>query len=120
MQIPPPAADVPREAVPEPTQKETVEELNAELSKPQTVEIMPVPEFEQPTIQEIGPVAPVNMVELTQIKGIGEKRAAQLKSNGVNNILDLAKCDVADLAEKLKISPKFVEKWIAAAKEQTK
>jgi predicted flap endonuclease-1-like 5' DNA nuclease len=61
-------------------------------------------------------VSPVVTLELTQVKGIGEKRAAQLKTNGVNSIEDLAKSDAADLAAKLKISAKMVEKWIAGAK----
>lgn len=56
-------------------------------------------------------------IDLTQVKGIGEKRATQLKANGISSIEDLAKADAIDLAAKLKVSPKIVEKWIAGAKE---
>jgi predicted flap endonuclease-1-like 5' DNA nuclease len=54
-------------------------------------------------------------IELIQIKGIGEKRAKQLKNLGINNANDLAKASVKTLAQKLKISPKTVKKWIQNA-----
>jgi predicted flap endonuclease-1-like 5' DNA nuclease len=60
------------------------------------------------------------MMELTQVKGIGEKRAAQLKAIGINSVYELAKTSAEDIAAKLKISPKIVEKWIAGAKELAK
>jgi predicted flap endonuclease-1-like 5' DNA nuclease len=60
------------------------------------------------------------MMDLTQVKGIGEKRATQLKALGINNVEDLAKISVSDVATSLKISPKIVEKWVAAAKELKK
>jgi len=59
----------------------------------------------------------VDMIGLTQVKGIGEKRAAQLKTNGILNIQDLANSNVADLASKLEISPKIVKKWVADAEK---
>jgi predicted flap endonuclease-1-like 5' DNA nuclease len=71
---------------------------------------------------ETSPPAPVSapIMELTQVKGIGEKRAAQLKAIGINSVAELAKASVEDIATKLKISPKIVEKWIAGAKELVK
>ena len=59
-------------------------------------------------------------IELTQIKGIGEKRAIQLKNLGIENANDLVKASVKTLAQQLKISPKTVKKWIQSANELDK
>lgn len=59
---------------------------------------------------------PTVMLELTAVKGIGAKRAEQLKALGVTNIEDLAKASAEDLASKLKVSPKITKKWIEDAK----
>jgi predicted flap endonuclease-1-like 5' DNA nuclease len=59
-------------------------------------------------------------MELTQVKGIGEKRAAQLKALGVNSVDDLSKASAKTIAKELKISPKIVDKWIDSAKELVK
>jgi predicted flap endonuclease-1-like 5' DNA nuclease len=59
-------------------------------------------------------------IDLTEVKGIGEKRAAQLKALGISSIDELAKASAEDIATKLKISPKIVEKWITGAKELVK
>ncbi len=56
-------------------------------------------------------------MDLTNIKGIKGKRAEQLKMLGINTVADLTSASVEDLATRMKISPKFVEKWIANAKE---
>ena len=56
-------------------------------------------------------------LELTQVKGIKEKRAGQLKAIGINSVEDLAKASAEDLAAKLKISPKIVGKWIEDAQK---
>ncbi len=56
-------------------------------------------------------------VALTEVKGIGEKRAEQLKALGVNSVEELANASPKDLAVKLKISPKITEKWIDNAKK---
>jgi len=56
-------------------------------------------------------------VELKGVKGIGVKRAEQLKTLGIMSIEDLARSSAKDLAEKLKISPKITGKWIENAKK---
>lgn len=56
---------------------------------------------------------------LIKVKGIGEKRAEQLKSLGISYAEELAKASPEDLAAKLKISPKIVQKWIESAKKLT-
>lgn len=85
----------------------------------------PVPDVPTSELVEPSQETPPSTTEtpgptLTQVKGIGEKRAVQLKANGILNVDDLAKSDAATLAAKLKVSPKIVEKWIAAAKELIK
>jgi predicted flap endonuclease-1-like 5' DNA nuclease len=55
--------------------------------------------------------------ELMRVKGIKEKRAAQLKTLGINSLEDLTKASAEDIAAKLQISPKITEKWIANARE---
>ena len=59
-------------------------------------------------------------LELTQVKGIGVKRATQLKVLGINNVDDLAKASAEDVAKKLQISSKITKKWIASAKALVK
>jgi predicted flap endonuclease-1-like 5' DNA nuclease len=56
---------------------------------------------------------------LTEVKGVGEKRAEQLKALGINNVEELAKASAKELASKLKISPKITQKWIENAKKLT-
>lgn len=68
---------------------------------------------EIPVEVEAAPSAP----ELTQVKGIGEKRTEQLKAVGINNVEDLAKASAKNLAVKLKISPKITRRWIRDAKK---
>jgi predicted flap endonuclease-1-like 5' DNA nuclease len=98
----------------------------------QAVSSVPPPSFTPPTITETAKkeetqivvqsqppvVQPQTMTEeLMKVKGIKEKRAAQLKTLGINSLEDLAKASAGELAAKLQISPKFTEKWIANAKE---
>jgi predicted flap endonuclease-1-like 5' DNA nuclease len=59
-------------------------------------------------------------LELTQVKGIGEKRATQLKALGINSVGDLAKASATTIAKKLQISPKITKKWIGSAKKLVK
>jgi predicted flap endonuclease-1-like 5' DNA nuclease len=68
---------------------------------------------EKPVTAKVAPPT----VELTQIKGIKEKRAGQLRALGITNAEDLTKASAKDLAAKLKISPKIVRRWIEEAKE---
>ncbi len=59
-------------------------------------------------------------LELSVVKGIKEKRVEQLKAVGISTVQDLANASAEKLATKLKISPKFTEKWIHDAKELVK
>jgi predicted flap endonuclease-1-like 5' DNA nuclease len=62
----------------------------------------------------------VATMDLTQVKGIGEKRATQLKAAGINTVDDLANASAKAIAKKLEISPKIASKWIESAKELKK
>ena len=90
--------------------------------RPKITEIEPLPTSapttpatitKEETVTEAAPtVAP-----LTEVKGIGEKRAEQLKGLGINSIEELAKASAKELASELKISPKITAKWIGNAKK---
>ena len=96
------------------TQRPKPEAKTIETTAPPTVET--VREEERPaTITEATP--PVS--ELTKVKGIGAKRADQLKALGINSIRDLANASAKDLAKKLEISPKITTRWIENAKALT-
>ena len=97
----------------------------------QPVEAQVLPQSTSPVPMQViapTPVLPPPPVEspmestanLTRVKGIGMKRAAQLKALGINDLEKLAKASAEELATKLKISPKITKKWIAEAKELAK
>jgi predicted flap endonuclease-1-like 5' DNA nuclease len=75
-------------------------------------EPQPATTIETPAITEA--------LELTQVKGIGEKRATQLKAVGINSVNDLAEASAEDIAKKLQISSKITKKWIDSAKALVK
>ena len=93
---------------------------------PQTIAEAPKEEktevpMEKPSIKEAPTIAtPASTIDLTQVKGIGEKRATQLKTLGINSVDELANASAKNIAEKLKVSPKIVDKWIDNAKEIVK
>jgi uncharacterized Zn finger protein len=58
-----------------------------------------------------------NTLDLTEIKGIGSKRAEILNLYGVKNVSDLANSSVFVLSSKTGISEKYLLRWIKQAKE---
>jgi predicted flap endonuclease-1-like 5' DNA nuclease len=86
----------------------------------QTTEISATIPKEETTEAVMGTPMSAPTIDLTSVKGIGEKRAAQLNALGVNSVEDLAKASAEDLATKLKISPKITIKWIEKSKELSK
>lgn len=56
-------------------------------------------------------------IALTEIKGIGPKRAEELKAAGVKTVSDLAKRSAKNLSEKTGIPIKTVSRWIVQANE---
>lgn len=71
---------------------------------------------EAPVEVEVTP----STLELTHVRGIGEKRAEQLKIIGIKDVKDLAKTSVKDLATKLEVSPKITRRWVSSAKKLVK
>jgi len=57
------------------------------------------------------------LIGLTEIRGIGPKRAEELKAAGVNIISDLATSSAKDLSQKTGISERIISRWIEQAKE---
>lgn len=51
-------------------------------------------------------------LELTRIKGIGSKRAKELKAASINTFSDLATSSAKDLSQKTGISEKTISRWI--------
>jgi len=84
------------------------------------IEAMPVPTAPTAVTGEktetVMKTAP-SVAALTEVKGIGEKRAEQLKALGISSVEDLAKASAKDLAAKLKISPKITRRWVRNAKK---
>ncbi len=128
-------APAPTESIvqPAPVQAETlIEQENVT----ETVPVETVPVIETPTItaapiteapappEEIPAKPAQSEIEsapeagLTNVKGIGEKRASQLNALGIKNVKELADASVEELAKSLKVSPKIVAKWVEAAKQQ--
>jgi len=107
--VPPPPTAPPQEQQEQPEQPQAT-----------TISITS-PQPEAPVLEEAKPIAqlpqPVPAAELTEVKGIGEKRATQLKALGISRIEDLARASAEDLAAKLNVSPKITKKWIENAKE---
>lgn len=54
---------------------------------------------------------------LTQVHGIGEKRAQQLKNIGIDSIEKLVEADPKEVSKSLGFSEKSVSKWISNAKQ---
>jgi len=100
------------------TPQETTPQTTVETAKEETAEAP----IEQAAIKKAPKVATpaTATIDLTQVKGIGGKRATQLKALGINSADDLSKASAKTLAKKLKISPKTVTKWIESAKELVK
>ena len=73
--------------------------------KPKKVEEKPKKVEEKPKKVEKG-----KEIDLTEIKGVGEKKAETLKSAGISSVGDLLKADTAELAEKTNFSEAYIEK----------
>jgi predicted flap endonuclease-1-like 5' DNA nuclease len=114
-----------------PTEIQVVEAPKVDIVPVQTPVVV-----EETSIGKVAPVtvsvsvAPVEVASqetlaisksaFSQIRGISEKRAEQLKSVGINNLQDLANASATELAEKLNVSPKIVKMWVGSAKKLSK
>jgi predicted flap endonuclease-1-like 5' DNA nuclease len=77
-------------------------------------------EISAPAVETSQAASATSKLAFTQIRGISEKRAEQLKANGINTIEELANASAVDLAVKLNVSPKIVKMWIGSAKKLSK
>ncbi|MFQ5758513.1 MAG: helix-hairpin-helix domain-containing protein [Candidatus Bathyarchaeia archaeon] len=59
-------------------------------------------------------------IGITEVKGIGLKRAEQLRALGINTAQDLAETKATTLAAKTELSPKITRKWVREAKRLIK
>jgi len=57
-----------------------------------------------------------SLMEITRVRGIGEKRAKQLKALGIATLADLSAASAEELAEKLQASSKITNQWIKDAR----
>jgi predicted flap endonuclease-1-like 5' DNA nuclease len=93
------------------------------LEKPAAAEALPPAPIPAPAAeaQAVDAAAtPAQKLELTQIRGINEKRAEQLMANGISSVRDLAGASASDLAAKLNVSEKTVKMWIGSARKLAK
>jgi predicted flap endonuclease-1-like 5' DNA nuclease len=123
-QINQPPTAIPVTASTQPTGTVTPQAPTEEEKLPaQTAPVTETPAIQEPAVaveQPAIPELPTNVVSskehaLTEVSGIGEKRATQPKTLGIINVDDLASAE--DLAKSLKGSPKIVAKWVTSAKQ---
>jgi len=97
-------------------------EATPTLTSPPPPPPMPTTVKEEPKKEQIEQTTEPQTLPsgLTQVKGIKEKRAQQLKAIGINSIEDLANASTNDIAARLQISPKITGRWIENAKELAK
>jgi predicted flap endonuclease-1-like 5' DNA nuclease len=62
---------------------------------------------------------PTPSITITQVKGVKEKRAQQLRELGINTIQDLASASPEKLGKDLQLSPKITAKWVEYARQLT-
>jgi len=93
---------------PKVTIRTRIEEKRVETAEREEVSTPPAP----PTIPK-----ETKEVNLTEIKGIGPKRANQLKKLGISTAEDLAKMDPQELSSKVGISQTAAQRWIERAKK---
>ncbi|MBC7129734.1 DUF4332 domain-containing protein [Candidatus Bathyarchaeota archaeon] len=98
---------------PKPQTMVTVEAPAPKPTPTQPIEAPAVEESATPTAEKTEALT----TPLTDVKGIGGKRAAQLKALGISSVEELAKASAEDLASKLGVSPKIVNRWIENAKK---
>ena len=120
----PVAAPVTAEVAEEPKPEAPVKEAEAVEASPEVEAPEPEAAPMEPAATPVD-AAPVSApttegTPLTQIRGINEKRAEQMKSVGVNSVEDLAKASPEDLAAKLEVSPRIVKMWVGTAKKMVK
>ncbi len=122
---PPPPPSQPQQDQVQPAQHQQAEiqqqpepqpsEVTTAIARPTVTDVVKLEEA-KPAVEPVPPIQPT-AGGLTDVKGIGEKRASQLRALGILSVNDLSKASAKDLAAKLKISSKITDKWIENARE---
>lgn len=55
-------------------------------------------------------------LDLTEVKGVGQKRSGQLKTAGIDSVRKLADSDPEKIAEKTGVSERRASRWVENAK----
>jgi len=114
----------PEASIANPPTGTTLVPMEKEVTTIQTVPVTAVPALIPEQTATLVPIKQSTLTleepALTDVKGIGQKRANQLKTLDIKTVEGLANSSVEDLAKKFKISPKIANRWIVSAKELTK
>ena len=93
--------------------------------RPEEMTPTPRPHLPAPRLSSSLPTPQLNLpvilpIEVTEVKGVGPKRAKQLRELGINTAQDLAKTTATTLAAKTELSTKITRKWVRRAKKLIK
>ena len=80
----------------------------------------PAPKLSAPPPTPPSKITTTPPIEITEVKGIGLKRAEQLRALGINTAQDLVKTTATTLATKTELSPKITRRWFREAKRLIK
>ncbi len=101
----------------QPVKEQTLAIQTAAVTEIQAVPQTPV---SIATVASVEPPPQIGASELTNIRGINEKRVVQLNTIGIATMDDLANASSSELAVKLGISERIVKMWIGTAKKTPK
>jgi hypothetical protein len=95
------------------------------LIRPEEMILTPPPQPPPPKLPSETSIPPpktklASPIAITEIRGIGPKRAEQLRALGINTAQDLVETSASILAAKTEISPKITRKWVREAKKLIK
>lgn len=71
----------------------------------------------KPIADAVSPSKPETADDLTKIKGIGQKRAAELEELGIRTYAQLANEELAYLVVVTEVSPTVLQEWINQAQD---
>lgn len=95
------------------------------LVRPGEMTLIPRPHLPAPKLSSSPPTPQLSLpvippIEVTEVRGVGPKRAKQLRELGINTAQDLAKTTATTLAAKTELSTKITRKWVRRAKRLIK
>jgi small subunit ribosomal protein S6e len=112
---PKPKKEVKKEEKPKP--KKEKPKPKKEKPKPKKEKPKPKKEKPKPKKEKPKPKKEVKKIPLTEVRGIGKKRAEQLENAGITDVNKLLAMNKKEIAEKADISEKVVEKFKKAAEK---